>query len=169
MRAILFFIVSFSIVSQAAKTTATYQVPVPAKLVPYATFVLENTSLEIKNETADLTYYLPLEIVHSQIHDTPIHLKGKVKSFPQQFQMTDGEHAQASCSLRKKDLTCIVSYGFAPNLESVAAYLKKTYPAREFEMRFQVARAFVGEDLSDSSANATDGTESGGVVSVTLP
>ena len=102
--------------------------------------------VELNNGVLEVTYYLPLEIVPLKLHETAIHLKGMMKRFPDHFEMIEDEGVnKAQCLLRNDGLTCLVSYGFTPDIEQVLEFIKSTYPKTEYEDRALVVRTFGGE------------------------
>lgn len=138
--------IGFSAMAVTEKVAATYTVPVPFELAKYAAFPLPNSTLTYQAGDLELQYYLPLEIVHSAINETPILLKGKAKKFPEFFEMKQvGSTHTAQCLLRKDGVTCFVSYDFTTQVEEVLTYIKMKYPLEEVNGRGLVVQAFGAE------------------------
>lgn len=141
----------------SAFVDATYSVPVPFELAPYAAFKVSSAHVSTTKDLIQLTYYLPREIVNKDLSLKPITLKGRIKKFPEHFFASEAAGNRAQCFIREDGLTCLVTYEFVPNLPEVREYLKANYPASEFAARMKVAKAFQGE-------GAFDGGEAGGVI-----
>lgn len=160
----LLVISTLSLADKSEGVDATYTVPVPYELARFASFKMPNSLISVNKDLIQITYYLPREIIDKDLGATPIILKGRIKKFPEHFDMTGAGFHRGNCFLRQDGLTCLVTYEFTPDLSEVREYLKKTYPASELEARMKVAKAFQGE-------STMDGGEAGGVVhfSVSLP
>lgn len=128
-----------------AASYSQYSVPVPAELAPYATFVLNSSTVTEDATGVVVSYDLPVELVgpnHAQII-----LAGK-KS-PGNVLLLEGEFGEASCFNRNAKLECIVQYeDLEIDLAAVERILnQRVTDPHERELRLQVAKIFGGEPV----------------------
>ncbi len=128
-----------------AASYSQYSVPVPTELAPYATFVLNSSTVTEDASGIVLSYDLPAELV-GQNHPTIV-LGGKKR--PGNVLLLEGEFGEASCFSRNAKLECIVKYeDLEIDLAGVERLLnQQVSDPHERELRLQVARIFGGEPV----------------------
>lgn len=145
MKKILAFtLLSLSLPAFAASYSQ-YSVPVPAELAPYATFVLNSSTITEDATGIVMSYDLPVELVGPN-HPTIV-LGGKHRQGG--IMILQGEFGEASCFSRAEKVECIVQY---EDLEIDLAGVERILAARnisshERELRLQVAKIFGGEPV----------------------
>lgn len=144
MNKLLALTLCFSFSAMAASYSQ-YSVPVPEELVPYATFVLNSSTVVEDANVITVSYDLPAELVGA--NHPPIVLAGK--KIPGNVLLLEGEFGEAACFNRNAKLECIVEYD---DLEVDIAGVERILTHRvtdpqERELRLQVAKIFGGEPV----------------------
>ena len=140
MKALLIALLALNLTAAHAATNATYEVPVPAELEPYARFPVEKSRVSLKDGELEVKYMLPLELTGLENH---LVFRGTVDA--RGLARIENEQGTADCNLATN--MCHLKYKKLNfDLARVADALRAhNFSSEEFDGRLAVAARLGGE------------------------
>jgi hypothetical protein len=127
----------------SAATEATYSVPVPAALEPYASYELKNFQWQETRDSVEVTYKLP-ELLLGYSHR--VSFRGRQRN-DGHYELVSDQYGKLECTKDENGHDCRAMYrGLKVDLPKVEALLvSKNVESREREGRMAVSARFGGD------------------------